>query len=135
MIDSSKYQAPTQTRVDPYYNPKPYYQVAFVKGRKGAENFPMAPGSSVVLLDSDNPIMWFTTADSGGTITAEPFDYSEHIEKREISTEDLYVMMASLTEKFNKLEERIDGKPDIGKTSAKRSKPADAAERFISGES
>lgn len=135
MIESKKYQATSQPRADPYYNPKPFYQVAFVKGRKGAENFPMAPGSSVVLLDEDNAIMWFCTADSGGTVTAEPFDYSEHIEKREISTEDLYGMMLSLTEQFNRLEERIDGKSDNGKTSAKRNKSSDSADKSISGES
>lgn len=121
MIDAKKYQPTTQVRADTYFPSKPFYQVASVKGRKGAENFPMAPNSSILLLDEDESIIWFTTADSGGTVTAIPYDYSEHIEKREISTEDLCEMIQTLSNQINRLEERFDGKPDNGKTQRKRS--------------
>jgi hypothetical protein len=128
MIDAKKYQPMPQTRGDPYFPSKPFYQVASVKGRKGAENFPMAPNSSILLLDEDDPIIWFTTADSGGTITAIPYDYSEHIETREVSTEDLCAMIQSLSKQINRLEERMDGKPDNGKTQRKRSDQSTVAE-------
>ncbi len=128
MIDTKKYQPMPQTRGDPYFPSKPFYQVASVKGRKGAENFPMAPNSSILLLDEDDPIIWFTTADSGGTITAIPYDYSEHIETREVSTEDLCAMIQSLSKQINRLEERMDGKPDNGKTQRKRSDQSTVAE-------
>lgn len=120
MIDAKKYQPMPQSRGDPYFPSKPFYQIATVKGRKGAEHFPMAPGSSILLLDEDNPIIWFTTADSGGTVTPIPYDYSEHIEKKEISTEDLYGMIEKLSGQINRLEERIDVKSDNGKTQRKR---------------
>lgn len=128
MIDAKKYQPLPQSRADPYFPSKPFYQIATVKGRKGAENFPMAPGSSILLLDEDNPIIWFTTADSGGTVTPIPYDYSEHIEKKEISTEDLCVMIKTLSDQINRLEERIDGKSDNGKTTRKRGDQSAAAE-------
>ena len=127
MIEAKKYQPFPQSRADPYYS-KPFYQIASVKGRRGAENFPMAPNSSVLLLDEDDPIIWFTTADSGGTITAEPFDYTEHIEKKVVSTEDLCDMISSLAGQIERLEERIDGKSDNGKTGAKRAKSVDVSE-------
>lgn len=120
MIDAKKYQPMPQSRGDLYFPQKPFYQVASIKGRKGAENFPMAPGSSILLLDEDDPIIWFTTADSGGTVTAIPYDYSEHIEKKQISTEDLCGMIQTLSDQINRLEERIDGKSDNGKTQRKR---------------
>ena len=128
MIDAKKYQPMPQTRGDPYFPSKPFYQVASVKGRKGAENFPMAPNSSILLLDEDDPIIWFTTADSGGTITAIPYDYSEHIETREVSTEDLCAMIQSLSKQINRLEERMDGKPNNGKTQRKGSDQSTVAE-------
>ena len=129
MIDAKKYQPMPTSRSDNFYIPqKPFYQVASVKGRKGAENFPMAPGSSILLLDEDDPVIWFTTADSGGTITAVPYDYSEHVETKEVSTEDLCAMIQTLSQQINRLEERMDGKPDNGKTSRKRGEQSSAAE-------
>lgn len=128
MIDAKKYQPALQSRNDPYFSARPFYQIASVKGRKGAENFPMAPNSSILLLDEDDPIIWFTTADSGGTITAIPYDYSERIETKEVSTEDLCEMIQSLSLQINRLEERIDGKPDNGKTQRKRTEQSSSIE-------
>lgn len=62
----------------PYYNP-PYYgqpktnQYAFVNGIEGAKSYQMQPNQMVMLLDSDNPIVYKKTSNGYGQATIECF--------------------------------------------------------------
>lgn len=50
----------------------PRQEIARVNGENGAQTFPLAPSSSVLLLDEHKPIVYLKTTDAGGypTITA-----------------------------------------------------------------
>lgn len=61
------------------YNPYGYYQqpitnqYAFVNGFEGAKAFQVQPNQMVMLLDSDNPIVYKKTANSLGQCNIEAF--------------------------------------------------------------
>ena len=57
----------------PTYQPQPVTQVpqtqntfAWIQGEDAARNYPVAPGNTVVLIDSDKPIMYMKTTDLSG---------------------------------------------------------------------
>ena len=60
----------------PYNNYQPNYnirQYAFVNGLEGAKSYQMQPNQMVMLLDSDNPIIYKKTSNSYGQATIECF--------------------------------------------------------------
>lgn len=68
-----------QNNFNPYnYQPSYNYQpkintYAFVNGIEGAKSYQVAPNQMVMLLDSDNPIVYKKTADSYGQAKIEAF--------------------------------------------------------------
>jgi len=59
-----------------YYNPYSQLktnQYAFVNGIEGAKSFQMQPNQMVMLLDSDNPIIYKKTSNQYGQATIECF--------------------------------------------------------------
>ena len=55
-----------------FYNPKSN-QYAFVNGIEGAKSYQMQPSQTVMLLDSDNPIIYKKTSNSYGQAVLEYF--------------------------------------------------------------
>lgn len=90
-----------------------------VKGRAGAESLKLPPNSDDLVLDMDDPIVWFIQSDGAGYVTATPFDISKH---EEITQEDIF---KSIDERLSRLEEAMNnGKSDNNSTGAK---PTNAA--------
>jgi len=94
---------------NPYGNVYPNYyqqprtnQYAFVNGFEGAKAFQVQPNQMVMLLDSDNPIVYKKTANSLGQCTIEAFNLVPI--KEEVKTNDEYVSKAE----FDALVKRID---------------------------
>ena len=61
----------------PNYQPYPQQKVntyAFVNGIEGAKSFQIMPNQMVMLLDSDNPLIYKKTANSYGQATIEAFE-------------------------------------------------------------
>ena len=61
-----------------YYNSPSFYntksnQYAFVNGIEGAKSYQMQPNQTVMLLDSDNPIIYKKISNSFGQATLEYF--------------------------------------------------------------
>jgi hypothetical protein len=71
-----------------------------VNGRNGAEMYRMAPNSSAVLLDENNPMIWFLQTDSAGYKTITPYDISPHVDEQPPD-------VRSIDEKINGLDERL----------------------------
>jgi len=93
--------------------------VTKVTGRAGAEAYQLAPDSSILLLDTTNPIVWLAQTDGAGYKSLTPYDIKIHEEK---APEDKYKL---LEDRISKLEEVINAKQS-NTTNVKR-KP-DAAE-------
>ena len=81
--------------------------VTKVNGRAGAEAYNMPPNSDDLLLDMNDPIIWFVQTDGAGYKTAIPYDISIHTE---VKQEDI---IKSIDERLSRLEEAINnGKPN-----------------------
>lgn len=78
-----------------------------VNGRAGADTFSMPPNSDGILLDMNDPIIYFVQTDGAGYKTITPYDISPH---KEVNPMDQY---KSLEERITKLEEvAYHGKPN-----------------------
>ena len=51
--------------------------INWVQGEAGAKAFPVAPGASVLLMDSESKTMYLKGADQSGMPTMRIFDYTE----------------------------------------------------------
>lgn len=78
--------------------------VTKVTGRAGAEAYQLPPDSSILLLDTTNPIVWLAQTDGAGYKSLIPYDIKVHEEK---APEDKY---KSLEDRIAKLEEAINAK-------------------------
>ena len=70
-----------------YYQPN--YQVphnngiTWVQGENSAKSYPVGIGQSVLLMDSENPVMYIKSTDqSGMPLPLRVFDYKERIQER-----------------------------------------------------
>ena len=71
-----------------------------VHGRQGAEMYSMGPDSDAIVLDENDPLMWFIQTDSAGYKKIQPYDIKPH--------EDEPVPDAkSIDERLNSFDERI----------------------------
>lgn len=72
---SNRYQAPPQ--YDAPSTQRPSLQVPWVNGEVGAQAYLIAPNSTVLLMDSDNPIFYIKTSDASGKAMIQAFKYEE----------------------------------------------------------
>ena len=82
-------------------------EIVRVNGENGAKSYPLAPNSSALLLDENNPIVWLVQSDGAGYRTATPYTisaYEYETPKNEFET---------LEKRIEKLEEIINEKSDI----------------------
>lgn len=103
---------------------QPQYQaqqkVPEVSGRPGANEYPLGPDSSVLLLDKTAPIVWLVQTDGAGYKTLTPYDISPH---KEVKPEDVY---KTLEDRIARLEELVNGKSNT--SNATKRKSAESAE-------
>lgn len=106
-----------------YFNPyAPYYQPQFapqpqpapmqnnnaginwVQGEAGAKSFFVANGQSVLLLDSENPILYVKSADASGIPSLRAFDLAERGAK---TAQDMseYITRTEFEERLAKMKE------------------------------
>lgn len=57
--------------------PQPPASPLWVQGEAGAKAFPVAPGSSVILMDSESNTFYIKAADPSGMPSMRAFDYVE----------------------------------------------------------
>lgn len=63
--------------------------ITWVQGENAAKSFPVAAGQSVLLMDSENPVMYIKSTDqSGMPLPLRIFDYTERVTK---SSEDVKI--------------------------------------------
>ena len=96
-----------------YYSPKnaagtpyaPRCEITRVNGKNGAEAFLMAPNSSALLMDENDPIVWLKTTDGAGYPTLTPYSISPYKPEPVIDVN-------SLEERVKRLEEMLSAKSD-----------------------
>lgn len=100
----------TQRPYNPY-QPQPYTTpyvgtITHVKGAEGCNAFKMGANSSVLLLDEDNPIVWFVQTDGAGyKKDVTPYSMVPYVPEPPIDVK-------KLDERLSKLEAALYGEPD-----------------------
>lgn len=82
--------------------------VNWVMGEAGAKAYMVAPGSTVLLMDRDEPVMYLKSADASGVPSLRVFDYVERNASRmpqnqSMPTEDKYITRAEFEEFVRKM--------------------------------
>lgn len=96
----------------PYQQVQPQTQVGnsiiWVQGEAGAKSYLVAPNNTVVLFDSENPVIYIKSADISGMPTMRVLDWVERTAARPsvapMIPTDEYVKVSE----FNALKERFD---------------------------
>lgn len=85
--------------------------INWVQGEAGAKSFAVAPGQSVLLMDSETNVFYIKSADTSGMPQAlRIFDYKERVPKTETVSTENYITR----EEFEKrLAELSDAKQSV----------------------
>lgn len=82
-------------------------EIIRVNGENGARMFTMQPNSSVLLLDENDPIVWFVQTDGAGYKTVSAYSIMPYQQPASVDTK-------SLEERIKRLEDIIDAKSNTG---------------------
>lgn len=84
--------------------------INWVQGIEAAKSFAVAPGNSVLLMDSESNVFYIKSSDASGMpLPLRTFDYKERVEKANTPTAD-YITR----EEFEKrMEEVLNGKQSV----------------------
>lgn len=91
----------------------PRQEILRINGMNGVNALRMAPNSSVLALDSEQPILWLIQTDGAGYKTPTPYQIVKIEEKPAIDNNNNYQM---LEQRIANLEAIISGQSDIGTT-------------------
>lgn len=101
--------------------------IVWVQGEEAAKAYPIAPGNTVLLMDSENPVIYIKRADlSGRPMQMEIYDMVRRDPKQTLNNEQMidlsgYVKMEELD---NLIEEKV--KKFINKNKQNYKKKGDA---------
>ena len=93
-------------------------QITRVNGRNGADAFRMAPNSSILLMDENDPIVWMKQTDGAGYATVTPYTVSPYQAAPPVD-------VSSLEERVKRLEDTINGKSNDANADGKRKPKAE----------
>lgn len=72
-------QAP-QTQQQPQQN-QPHNSIIWVQGNAAAKSYPVAPGNTIMMLDSEEPVFYIKSVDTSGMpMPLRVFDFTERTE-------------------------------------------------------
>lgn len=71
---------PPTYQTPPQVNRQPSVSVAYVQGENAAKAYPVQPGQTMYLFDTENPVMYVKTTDQNGYPALRIFDYKERIQ-------------------------------------------------------
>ena len=77
------------------------YEIIKVNGEAGARNFKMAPNSTALLWDENEPIVWFVQTDGAGYCAVTPYDISIHQTLPPVDVNKLEQRVAQLEDIIN----------------------------------
>ena len=94
------------------YNPTPVMpitsQIIKVNGEAGARNLHLTPNSSILLLDENNPIVWFIQADGAGYFNPIPYDLIPHQAAPQIDLNQLGENLNQIDSRLKRVEEMLN---------------------------
>lgn len=98
---------PTPTLFSQFQQPLQQIEIQKVMGEESARNYPLAPNSSIILLDANNPLIWVVTTDASGYKTVNPFTITPYTPEKPLSQADINDQLEKVNARLDKLEERM----------------------------
>lgn len=96
----------------PYYQPQqnilPPQQILQANGMASINGIKMSPDSSVLIADSNEPIIYKCVSDGLGNVTTTAWDITPHKDKEVQEKENLTVIVADMNERVKRLEESYE---------------------------
>lgn len=126
---NNQYQSPQPSYFNQFNNPFApnsninQNQYAYVNGIEGAKSFQVSPGRTMLLIDNDNPLVYFKTANELGQSSLRYFNISEldevkakemitgvAIKEPKINTEDFVLKsdFKELLDKYDNLSKKLE---------------------------
>jgi hypothetical protein len=93
-------------------------QITRVNGRNGADALRLAPNSSVLLMDENDPIVWLKVTDGAGYATVTPYSIAPYQAAAPVDVN-------SLEERVKRLEEKLNAKSDDANADGRRKQKAE----------
>lgn len=87
-----------------FQSPLQQNEVVRVHGKDGANAYPLAPNSSILLLDETQPVVWCKMTDGAGFATIKGYTLTELTEEKPTDS-PVYVT----TKEFDELKEMVTG--------------------------
>ena len=76
-----------------------------VKGLDGANAYALAPDSSTIVVDSEQPLIWFISTDANGNKTmVQPYKIEKYDIPKPITRDDMMAEMRDLKERVMRVE-------------------------------
>lgn len=105
----------------PNYNFTPYVQptipqqqvrqnssIVWVQGEDGAQNYPVAPNNTVLLMDSNSNKFYIKSSDMYGKPTVRVYTYEEQVKEQQKPTEQASQNDFVSREEFDTLKKQFD---------------------------
>ena len=86
----------------------PKQQVKKVKGYKAATKIMMDKDSSILILDEEDPIIYFCQTDSFGNMSVDAFDITPHQTEEQKQTNQILTALELMNRRLEKLEARLN---------------------------
>lgn len=98
----------------------PKREIVKVNGEEGVKAYSLAPNSSDLLLDMNDPIVWVVQTDGAGYKTYQPFNITPFVPDPPVKESDMNAKLTAIDERLKMLEERIrdNAKSDHANASA-----------------
>ena len=76
-----------------------------VKGLEGANSYALAPDSSTIVVDSEQPLIWFISTDSNGNKTlVQAYKIEKYEMPKPVTLDDIMAEMRDLKERVMRVE-------------------------------
>lgn len=82
--------------------------IVWVQGESGAKAYPVAPGNTVLLMDSENNQFYIKSLDASGKPTTRTYVYEEKVEENEKVHEEKPQNDFVTREEFTELKKQLD---------------------------
>lgn len=110
-----------------YQQPLQQTEIQKVTGEESARAYPLGPNSSIILLDSNNPLIWVVTTDASGYKTVNPFTITPYTPEKPLSQSDVNEQLEKVNARLDKLEERMRRYGQSNNGSSWKNKPGYAS--------
>lgn len=112
-----QFYPPVQAGLPTYNTNSQQNSITWVQGENAAKSYPIGAGQSILLMDSENPVLYIKSTDQSGMPSLRIFDYKERIqngkEEKKVETDNKDYISREEFDKFKEdVKEMIKFRPN-----------------------